>query len=196
MTSTISIPRTTPLAQSLPIRDARVRSAVLIVGAALLTAAAAQLRIHLPFTPVPITGQTFAVLLAGGALGWRDGAASQFLYVALGAIGLPFYAGGDGGWEAATGSTAGYLVGFIVAAGIVGLLAERGQDRHIATSIPAMLAGSAVIYLFGTVWLSHSLGVDSTKAIELGVTPFLVGDATKLLLAGLLLPAAHRAIRR
>jgi biotin transport system substrate-specific component len=168
---------------------------VLVVGFALLTAGAAQITFHLPWTPVPVTGQTFAVLLAGGALGARRGALSQGLYVALGAIGLPFYADGDGGWEAATGATAGYLVGFVVAAALVGWLAERKQDRHIVTSLEAMLAGSAVIYLFGVTWLAHDLGVSATEAIELGLTPFIIGDTVKLALAGALLPAAWRFAR-
>jgi biotin transport system substrate-specific component len=187
------------LADTLP--GARVRDAVLVVGFALLTALAAQISIPLGFTPVPITGQTFAVLLAGGALGAVRGMSSQFLYVALGAIGLPFYAEGDGGWTAATGSTAGYLVGFIVAAGVVGWMAERGQDRKVATAVPAFLVGSVIIYGLGATWLSHSIGVPLTagiaadgsvepSAIAYGVGPFLVGDVLKAVLAGLLLPAA------
>ena len=105
----------------------------------MLTAVAAQFRISLPFTPVPITGQTFAVLLAGGVLGSRAGAASQALYW-LGGLVFPFYAGGGQGWEVATGSTGGYLAGFVVAAWVVGTLAERGQDRAIATALPALRA--------------------------------------------------------
>lgn len=196
MSTTIAIPRTQPLAQRLPIGDARVRSAVLIVGAALLTAVAAQISFQVPWTPVPFTGQTFAVLLAGGALGWRDGAASQLLYVLLGAVGLPFYAGADSGWEIVTGASGGYLVSYVFVAALVGMLAERGKDRHVATSVPAMLAGSAVIYLFGVTWLAQVMDVGASKAIELGLTPFVIGDAIKLGLAGLLLPAAHRLTRR
>ena len=113
---------------------AAARATALVVGGALLTAAAAQLTIHVPWTPVPITGQTFAVLLVAAALGMRLGVASQALYVVLGAVGLPFYAGAEGGWTAATGSTAGYLVGFVLAAAIVGRLAERGQDRSLLTA--------------------------------------------------------------
>ena len=120
----------------------RVRDVVAVVGFALLTALAAQITIPLGFTPVPITGQTFAVLLAGGVLGANRGALSMGLYVALGAIGLPFYAEGSGGWTAATGATAGYLVGFVVAAFVVGKMAEHGQDRTLSTSIPAFLAGA------------------------------------------------------
>jgi biotin transport system substrate-specific component len=193
-------PRRT-LADTLP--GTRVRDAVLVVGFALLTAAAAQISIPLGFTPVPLTGQTFAVLLAGGALGMTRGGLSQLLYVALGAIGLPFYADGDGGWSAATGSTAGYLVGFVIAAMVVGWMAERGQDRKVATAIPAFVAGSVIIYTIGAAWLAHSIDVPVTagftdegllapSAVAFGVAPFLVGDLIKAVLAGLLLPAAWR----
>ena len=176
----------------------RVRDAIAIVGFALLTAVAAQIPIPLGFTPVPLTGQTFAVLLAGGVLGSRRGGLSMLLYVALGAIGLPFYADGAGGWSVATGATAGYLVGFIVAAIVVGLMAEHGQDRKLSTSIPAFLAGTMIIYTFGAGWLAYDLGLPLTadagapSAISLGVAPFLVGDVFKALLAGAMLPAAWR----
>ena len=143
----------------------------MIAGFALLTALLAQWQIHLPFTPVPVTGQTLGVLLAGAALGSRAGAASQGLYWMLGAIGLPFYAGGTGGWEHATGSTAGYLAGFLVAAWVVGRLAESRQDRRVLTSIPAMLTGSAIIYGFGITWLMISLETDLAQAIALGFHP-------------------------
>jgi len=178
----------------------RVRDVVAVVGFALFTALAAQITIPLGFTPVPITGQTFAVLLAGGVLGANRGAASMGLYVTLGAIGLPFYAEGAGGWTAATGSTAGYLVGFVVAAFVVGKMAEHGQDRKLSTSIPAFLAGTLIIYGIGAGWLAHNLGLPLTagagesSAISLGVAPFLVGDVLKALLAGAMLPAAWRFI--
>lgn len=178
----------------------RVRDAAAIVGFALLTAVAAQITIPLGFTPVPLTGQTFAVLLAGGVLGSRRGGLSMLLYVSLGAIGLPFYAEGAGGWTAATGATAGYLVGFVVAAIVVGLMAEHGQDRKLSTSIPAFLAGTVIIYTFGAGWLAYDLGLPFTagagesSAISLGVAPFLVGDVLKALLAGAMLPAAWRFI--
>lgn len=193
MTTIVARPPTT-LADLLP--QHRLRDAALVVGFALFTAAAAQFEIVLGFTPVPISGQTLAVLLAGGALGASRGAASQFLYVALGAIGLPFYSGGEGGWSVTTGATAGYFVGFIVAAGLVGWMSEQGQDRRVVTAIPAFLAGSIVIYAFGASWLAHSLDVPfaaaagETSALSLGVTPFLVGDVFKAVIAGLLLPGA------
>lgn len=174
----------------------RATAATLVVGFALFTALMAQVEIPLWFTPVPITGQTLAVLLAGAALGSRAGAASQALYVGLGAVGLPFYSGGGGGWEVATGATGGYLVGFVVAAALVGFLAERGQDRTVATAVPAFLAGSVVVYLFGVTWLAAYLDVGATEAMGLGMTPFVVGDLIKVALAGVMLPAAWRLADR
>jgi biotin transport system substrate-specific component len=173
-----------------------VTDVALVVGFAALTAAAAQLSFHLPWTPVPITGQTFAVLASGTVLGVRRGGLSQLLYVAVGALGAPVYASGAGGWAAATGATGGYLIGFVLAAALVGALADRRQDRALLTSIPAMLAGSAVIYALGVPWLAWKLGVSGTKAVELGMAPFLIGDAVKLLAAGALAPGAWRFVRR
>ncbi len=166
----------------------------LVVGFALFTALMAQIEIPLWFTPVPITGQTLAVLLCGAVLGWRGGAASQMLYLALGAIGLPFYSGGDGGWQVVTGATGGYLVGFVVAAAAIGFLAERKQDRTVVTAIPAFLAGTALIYGCGVAWLAHSLGVSGVEAMELGLVPFVIGDLVKIGLAGLALPAAWKLV--
>lgn len=186
---------TTPnvLADRLAHRLDRVeRAAVLVSGAVLLTTLAAQVKFVLPWTPVPVTGQTFAVLLTATVLGLRLGVLSQGIYVAIGALGAPVYADWEGGWHAATGATAGYLVGFVVAAAVVGHLAERHQDRSIATSIPAMLAGTAVIYLLGATWLAAHLDVSAARAVELGIAPFLIGDTLKLVAAGLLLPAAWR----
>lgn len=175
-----------------------VNAIALMVGFALLTALAAQIRIPVPGTPVPITGQTFAVLIAGASLGSRLGAGSQAIYWLLGAIGLPFYSNATGGWEAATGATAGYLLGFIAAAWVVGALAERGQDRTVASATPAFLAGNAVIYLFGVPWLMHSVASleTITAALVAGFTPFVVGDLIKVVLAGLLLPTAWKIVDR
>ncbi|RPI20320.1 MAG: biotin transporter BioY [Actinobacteria bacterium] len=163
-------------------------------GFALLTAAAAQVAIPLPFTPVPITGQTFAVLLAGAALGSWAGAGSQLIYVILGAIGLPFYAEGAGGWQAFTGATFGYLAGFVLAAWLVGAMAERKQDRSVWSAVPAFLAGNAVVYVCGVAWLFLSVeAIDSWEAALIaGFIPFIGGDLLKIALAGLLLPAAWR----
>lgn len=183
-----------PLASAVLPRK-RVLTVTFVVAFALLTALAAQVRITLPFTPVPITGQTFAVLLAGGVLGSRAGAASQALYW-LGGLVFPFYAGAESGWTVATGATGGYLAGFIVAAWVVGYLAERGQDRTVAAAIPAFLAGTVIIYLFGVPWLAHSVGVSWQEAVELGAVPFIIGDLAKVALAGLLLPGAWQLTGR
>jgi biotin transport system substrate-specific component len=172
----------------------RATTATLVVGFALLTAAAAQIRIPLPFTPVPITGQTFAVLLSGAVLGATAGAASQALYVVAGLF-LPFYAGGASGWSHATGATGGFLVGFVAAGWVVGMLAERQQYRDVVTAVPAFLTGTVIIYLFGVPWLAHVLGVPWTTAVEKGMVPFLLGDLVKAAAAGLLLPAAWKLVR-
>lgn len=189
-----------PLAARATLADllprSRARTAALVVGFALVTAAAAQITVPLPWTPVPLTGTTFAVLLAGAALGWRAGAASQLLYNVLALAGLPFYQGGESGWTYASGATGGYLVGFVVAAALVGFLAERGQDRSVVTAIPAMLAGTAVIYLLGVMWLGHVLDADAATALEKGLLPFVIGDSLKLVAAGALLPLAWRLAPR
>lgn len=170
----------------------------LMVGFAMLTALAAQIRIPVPGTPVPITGQTFAVLIGGAALGSWAGAGSQMIYVTMGLIGLPVFAGGNGGFSYATGATLGYLVGFIAAAWVIGRLSERGQDRNVWSAIPAFLAGNAVIYLFGVTWLWWSVDAISTlqEAIVAGFVPFVIGDLLKVALAGVLLPVAWRLVRR
>lgn len=164
----------------------------LIVGFALLTALCAQIRIPLGFTPVPITGQTFAVLLSGAVLGSRMGAASQLLYVLMGAAGLPFYAGGTGGWEHASGATMGYLLGFIAAAYAVGYLAEQRQDRRFSTSIGAFLTGNLVIYALGVPWLMYSLSWDLAEGVARGLAPFIIGDTIKIMLAAGAMPAAWK----
>lgn len=173
-----------------------VTTGMLMVGFALFTALAAQVVIPIPGSPVPITGQTFAVLLAGAALGSRAGAGSQLIYWVLGAAGLPFYSRATGGWEAATGATAGYLVGFIAAAWVIGSLAERGRDRTVDSALPAFLAGNTIIYVFGVTWLLVSVPsiTTMTQALTVGFLPFVIGDAIKILAAGLLLPAAWKMV--
>jgi biotin transport system substrate-specific component len=192
------------LSDALPrpqVRSMRIaREVTLIAGFALLTAALAQVRIPLGFTPVPVTGQTLAVLLAGASLGAWRGASSQLLYWLMGMVGLPFYSNGTGGWSVATGPTMGYLVGFIVAAAVVGRLAEYRHDRHVLTSVAAMTMGSMIIYVCGATWLSINLGIPLAtgvqNAISLGVTPFLVGDVIKMCLAGLATASTWRFINR
>lgn len=179
-----------------PRARARAAMAIAVFGFALLTGLAALWEIPLPFTPVPITGQTFAILLAGATLGLRAGAASQLLYLAMGIVGVPFFAGGSSGWEVVTGPTVGYLVGFVAAAAVVGRLAERRQDRKVVSAIPAFLAGSAVIYLFGMAGLMAVARMTAVDAFTLGVVPFLIGDGIKAVAAGLALPATWKLLGR
>ncbi len=186
MTSAVIVQRVLP--------KSRVVSLLLVVGAAVLTALAAQWRIHLPFTPVPITGQTFAVLLTGAALGARLGAYGQGLYLVAGALGAPVFADASGGIEVLTGATGGYLVGFVVAAGLVGWMAEHRQDRSFATMFTAFVVGSVVIYLFGVVGLMAATGFGLEEAVSKGVVPFLLGDLIKAAAAGVLLPGAWRML--
>ncbi len=169
-------------------------SVLLVAAAAGLTAIAAQWRIILPFTPVPITGQTFAVLLTGAALGWKLGAAGQLLYVAVGVLGAPIFADGLGGVEVIQGATGGYLVGFIFAAGLVGWMAAHRQDRTFATMFTAFIAGTALIYAFGVIGLMMATGWPLGEAVEKGVVPFLLGDLIKATAAGLILPGAWRLL--
>lgn len=171
----------------------RLRDLFLITFSALFVAALAQVKIPLPFTPVPLTGQTFAVLLVGAALGSKRGVASLALYTAMGALGLPFFAGGASGLAYMSGPTLGYLVGFVGAVYVVGLLAERGLERSVRTSLVPFLAGTLVIYTFGGGWLAVLFGLE--KALALGVLPFLIGDAIKMILAALALPAAWKLVR-
>ena len=179
----------------LPTRRAVVTVA-LVVGFALFIAATAQIRIPLPGTPVPITGQTLGVLLTGAALGSAAGTTSLLLYISLGAVGLPFYAGGTSGWDSLTGATFGYFVGFIVAAWVVGWFSEHRRDRVVRTAVPAFIAGSLIIYAFGVGWLWLTVFPDLGTSISKGMTPFLVGDTIKAVLAGLLLPGTWWLVDR
>jgi len=191
MSLSIASPRTTVVP-----RVGLRADAVLVLAGAALIAGAAQVSIPLPFTPVPVTGQTFAVLLVGGALGTLRGLSAAVLYVVLGIAGAPVYADHASGWHVLSGPTGGYLVGIALAAGIAGLLAERRWDRTVSSAIGAMLTGNVVVYLCGLPWLAHSLGTGLPKTLELGLYPFVPGDLLKLYLAAALLPAAWRLTRR
>jgi biotin transport system substrate-specific component len=183
------------LADALP--GDRVRDAVLVVAFAAFTGLAAQVSITLPFTPVPITGQTFAVLLGGAALGWRRGLAGMVLYLAAGLTPwVPWFADGSGGADMLRAPSFGYLVGFVVAAALVGRLAEQGWDRTPPLTVLTMVVGNLVIYAFGLPWLMATLDVGLAKGFELGVRPFLAGDALKVLLAAGLLPGAWALVGR
>ncbi len=162
-----------------------VRDVLLVVGAAGFVGALAQVSIHLSFTPVPITGQTLGVLLAGTALGWRRAAAALALYAIAGVAGLPWFAGGTAGYASAS---FGYIVGFFFAATVCGYLAGRGADRSVLKSVPAMIAAEIIIYAFGMTWLALDLHLSAGATIADGLTPFLAGDAIKAAIAAGLLP--------
>jgi biotin transport system substrate-specific component len=180
----ITLPRT--------LERTRVRDAVLVLGGALFTALSAQVVVHLGFTPVPLTGQTFAVLTVGGVLGARRAMSSQLLYWIMGAVGLPFYQSANSGWDYATGTTFGYFVGFLLAAGITGWFADRRNDRHYLMSLSSLFLASGVIYICGSLWLAYRLNIPVTagdvNAVSLGVSPFLAGDVIKALLAAAVAP--------
>jgi biotin transport system substrate-specific component len=171
------------------------RALVLIIAFSLLTALAAQVAIPLPWTPVPITGQTFAVLLTGALLGPRLGALAMIAYLLEGASGLPFFYAGRGGVQHLLFSpTSGYLLSYPAAAFVVGLLAERGWDRRFLTAAGAMALGSILILLGGWVWLARF--VNPAAAFNAGVAPFLIGDVIKIALAAAVLPSGWAILRR
>jgi len=174
--------------------NARVRHILLIATGALFIYLTARLAI--PRDPVPWTGQTFGVLVVGGALGARRGFAAVALYVLLGLVGLPFFAEGKGGTAVLLGPSGGYLIGFVLAGAIVGRLAELGWDRRIGGALAMMLAGSFVIYAVGLPWLSYSLHLSTADTIAKGLTPFIVWDAVKLLVAAGIFPVAWWLIGR
>lgn len=159
------------------------------------TALGAFVYIPLPFTPVPITLQTFFVLLAGAALGRKLGGLSQFGYVALGGMGLPIFAGALGGMACLIGPTGGYLIGFVLAAYVVGRLIGTGQGVSFTRIVLAMAAGSVVIYLLGTGWLAFVLRCSIKHAVLLGVVPFIPGDALKLIAAASVYSRSQRRFR-
>ena len=186
--------RTLTLADAALPRADFFRNVLLIVGASLVTAVAARIAIPLPWTPVPVTGQTFAVLLTGMVLGSRRGALALALYLAEGAAGLPVFAGGAAGPAALLGPTGGYLLAFPLAAAVTGTLAERGWDRRALTTLAAMLIGSGVIFACGLAWLSGFL--PAGRLLGAGLLPFLPGDLVKASLAALAFPYAWSWINR
>lgn len=171
--------------------SARARAVLLVALGSLFLAVCAQ--IYIPREPVPITMQTFGVLVLGMAYGWRMGMASVGLYLLEGAAGLPVFAGFTGGLPVLFGPTGGYLMGFVIAAGLVGWLAERHWDRHHLTTALAMLLGNVALYIPGLLVLALFVGAENV--LKFGLWPFLPGDAFKLALAAGLMPAAWWLLR-
>ena len=172
----------------------RIRHVALVIAGALVVALSAQ--VVIPTEPVPFTGQTFGVLAVGAALGFRRGVLALLLYLALGAAGMSVFAEGASGVDQIVGRTGGYLVGFVVAAAIVGRLAELGWDRRIAGSLAAMAIGTAVIYAIGVPWLKVATGIPWEAAVAGGMTKFLIWDAAKLAVAAGIFPVAWWVIGR
>jgi len=195
---------TRPFATRLTLADAltggaarsMLLSAVLVVAGAALTSLAAQVSFHVPWTAVPYTLQTGSVLLVGTALGWRRGALSMLLYLAAGAVGLPVYSSASHGLDQLFGFTGGYLIAFVVAAFVVGWLAERGWDRSPLSTLGLMAFGTLLIYLVGVPVLAVSLGLPLAKAIDSGAIVFLPWDALKAVVAAGLLPLAWRLTKK
>ncbi|MFP4437278.1 MAG: biotin transporter BioY [Chloroflexaceae bacterium] len=175
------------------LENAWVYNLMLTVLGSWFVALLAQISIPLGFTPVPITGQTLGVLLVGSLLGTRMGTLALLLYVAQGAIGLPFFADGNSGVQVLYGSTAGYIFGFVLAAALTGWLAERGWDRKVSTTVLSMVIGTVLIYIPGVIWLAGF--VDSLQeAVVLGVLPFLLGAVIKIAVAAGVLPGAWKLL--
>lgn len=179
------------LADLLP--ASRAKDAALVLGGAALTGIAAQIAVPVPGSPVPVTGQTFAALLVGTALGARRGFLSLALYALVGMAGMPWFA------EAGSGVAApslGYVVGMLLAATVVGALARRGGDRSALRTAGTMVLGSAIIYAVGVPYLAAATGMSLTQAVAAGLTPFLIGDALKAALAMGALPTAWKLLDR
>ncbi|AKN72541.1 MULTISPECIES: biotin transporter BioY [Streptomyces] len=179
------------LADLLP--ASRVRDVALVVGGAVLTGLAAQLSVPVPGSPVPVTGQTFAALLVGTALGARRGFLSLALYALAGVAGVPWFADGKSG---AAMVSFGYVLGMLLASALVGALARRGADRSPLRMAGTMILGEAVIYAVGVPYLALAAHLSASEAIAAGLTPFLIGDALKAALAMGVLPAAWKLVKR
>ncbi len=181
------------LADALP--GARVRDALLVAAGALLTVLGAQIAIQIPPSPVPVTGQTLAVVIAGSALGARRGAASQLLYVLLG-LALPVYADGASGPDVLWGATGGYLVGFVLAAALIGRAAELGADRRPLLAFLTFCGGQLAIFGIGVPWLKVATNMSWGDAVHYGFALFIVGGLIKAAVAAGVVPGAWRAVRR
>ncbi|MBN1805838.1 MAG: biotin transporter BioY [Sedimentisphaerales bacterium] len=172
--------------------SALIYNIVLVIGGSLILALSAHLKVFLPFSSVPVTAQTFTVLMIGALLGAKLGTLAVIAYLIEGIIGLPFFTSG-GGFAALTGLTGGYLIGFIPAAYLTGFLAQKGWDRKISTTILAMILGNLVIYTFGLLWLAHLVGI--SKSLAVGIYPFILGDLLKIFLAAALLPTGWKLLK-
>lgn len=191
MSTAAAVRPNTVLADLLP--ASRVRDVALVAGGAVLTGLAAQLSVPVPGSPVPVTGQTFAALLVGTALGARRGFLALALYAVAGVAGVPWFAGGSSG---ASTASFGYILGMVLASALVGALARRGADRGVWRTAGVMVAGSAVVYAVGVPYLAVAAHLSAGRAVALGLTPYLIGDALKAALAMGALPTAWKLAGR
>ena len=166
--------------------------ALAVFGVVLLTLSS---KIKIPFYPVPVTMQTFAVLALGIVYGSRLGASTILLYLTVGVMGIPVFAGAGAGFAVIAGPTGGYLIGFVIAAAVTGYLAEKGWDRKVVLTFVAMLIGNIIIYIPGLIWLANVLGWDK-PILEWGLYPFIVGDLAKIVLAMLVIPMAWNIVKK
>ena len=177
-------------------RTSVIADTLLVTGGAAFIALVAQLAFYLPFTPVPVTGLTFGVLVTGAAMGSVRGLLATLLYVLAGVAGAPVYADASFGIDVLLGVTGGYLVGSVLAAALIGYLAEKAWDRKVISAVPAMLLGEVVLFTAGVGWLMVVLDVGLGEGLALGFVPFVIGEVVKLVAAGLLLPGAWKLVDR
>lgn len=165
------------------------KNATLVLGLTAFTAMCAQVSIPLPFTPVPLTLQTFAVLAGAAALGAERAVIAQVFYIVLAIAGVPVLAGGSSGTDVVAGATGGYIFGFVVSSFVVGRIAERGATKRVESTVIAYIAGTATVYALGVSWLAYVAHMSLRDAVVAGMIPFLIGDAIKAVAAGISLPS-------
>ena len=192
MTTTAFSPRPQVLADVVP--GAALRDISLVIGGAAVTGVAAQIAVHTPLTPVPFTLQTLSVLVIGAAFGPARAAASMLVYLLAGVAGVPWFAGHASGW--AGDPSFGYVIAFVVAAPLLGLLSKGHNDRKVLSAVGQFIVGDIVMLTIGTVWLGLDLHVSASTAVSLGVTPFLAAEVVKVAAAGLAMPGAWRLVKR
>jgi biotin transport system substrate-specific component len=186
--SSLAAPVTRVTLADLVVPRTWVTNTLLVIGGAVFTGLLAQVAV--PLWPVPITGQTLAVMLVASTLGLVRGTLSMLVYAVLGVVGVPWFSGWSGGPSILLGPTGGYIVGFIVAAAIVGWSAERGGDRRILRAVATFLVATISVFAVGLPWLAFALGTDLQQTLEFGLYPFIIGGLVKALLAALIIPAA------
>lgn len=191
----MSFPATSLRTVLLP-RTSALSNGVLIIGGVFFLAALAQIAIPVPGSPVPVTGQTLGVLLVGTTYGASLGFVTFATYLLAGIAGAPVFAGASYGIEKVIGATGGYLVGMLVATFLLGLLAQKRLDQNLATALPSMLLGTLTTFTFGLLWLHQFTGQSWAWTINAGLTPFIIGETLKIIIAGTSLPLLWRTVNR